>query len=97
MYKITCTLWNDTYIGETSRAIRTRTNKHTNQNFSEVHKHFIEKHKRSPALELIKWKIIGEGFKSALHRLKTEENIIKHQRPRINTQNNIKSINMILI
>ena len=73
-----------TYIKETSRTIRTRINEHTNQKFSEVYKHFIEKHKRSPAVELIKWEIIGEGFTSALHRLKSVENIIKHQTSKIN-------------
>ena len=62
VYKITCTLCKDTDIRDTNRTIRTRINEHTNQKFSEVHKHFIEKHKISPALELIKWEIIGEGF-----------------------------------
>ena len=55
VYKITCTLCKDTFIGETSMTIRTRINEHINQKFSEVYKHFIEKHKISPELELIKW------------------------------------------
>ena len=76
VYKITCTLWKDTYIKETSRTIRTRIDEHTNHKFSEVYEHFIEKHERSPEIELIKWEIIGEGFTSELHRPKTEENII---------------------
>ena len=90
VYKITCTLCKDTYIGETSKTIRTRINEHTNQKFSEVYKQFIEKHKISPELELIKWEIMGEGFTLALHRLKTEESIIKHQRPRIKLKYKIK-------
>ena len=84
VYKIPCTLCKDTFIWETSRTIRTIINEHNNQKFSEVYKHFIEKHKRSPELELIKWEIIVEEYTSALHKLKAEENIIKHQKSRIN-------------
>ena len=55
------------HIGETSRTIRIRINEHTIQKFSEVHKHFIEKHKRSPKLELIKLDIMGRVYISATY------------------------------
>ena len=65
MPKITCKLCKGTFIGETRGTIRTRINEHTNQKFGEVYKHFLETSKEITGLELIKWKIVGEGLMSA--------------------------------
>ena len=44
VYKITCTLYKDTYIGETSRTIKTRIHEHTHKKFKYgAYRHFIKK------------------------------------------------------
>ena len=83
-YEITCTICNETYIGETGRTIRTRIKEHIKQKESEVFKHFHNTHKIPPEHQLIKWVTIGTSYISALHRKKHEEILIREHKPKIN-------------
>ena len=64
VYKITCTDCEATYIGETYRTIRTRIKEHLKQKESEVFKHFINFHNKTPTLNKINWKILGSNYVS---------------------------------
>ena len=88
VYKITCALCKEEYIGETYRTTRTRIKEHIKQKSSEVYKHFQEKHNKIPTIEQIDWKVISSGYISSLHRKKAEENTIKPQKPTININYN---------
>ena len=84
IYKITCTICNAFYIGETSRTIRTRIKEHMKQKESEIFKHFKSNHKEKLDINRIKWEIIGSGYISASHRKEHEKILIKQKNPEIN-------------
>ena len=91
VYKITCTDCEATYIGETYRTIRTRIKEHLKQKESEVFKHFINFHNKTPTLNKINWKILGSNYVSSLHRKEHEKILIQNQNPIINIVHNVSN------
>ena len=86
VYRITCQLCQQFYIGETGGALWTRAQQHLSTQGSSVFQHFRSSHGVKPKITDIGIKILSSGFETAEHRRSMESNLISKLKPQINSQ-----------
>ena len=86
VYKVSCKICNDTYIGETHRTLRSRMLEHLKRQ-SNVSRHYADSHNIIiTSTQDFDFKIIKGAFKDTTHRTAYESNVIRLTKPGINIQ-----------
>ena len=86
VYRVTCNLCSDAYIGETGGTLWTRIMQHITTQSSGVNNHFRSVHGKQPEIQHIHVKVLSSGFETAEHRRYMEALLISEQKPAINVQ-----------
>lgn len=86
VYFVSCNTCDASYVGETSRTIRSRLREHVTSPTSHVFQH-LRSHSAIPKITEIRWNIIHRGLRSTKLRQMIEAQEIRSRRPSLNAMN----------
>ena len=96
VYKASCALCGQIYIGETGRMFKTRIKEHISKQSSAIFQHHLKSHKANNIMSIFQWEILLSGFKSNSERLYAESILIS-KNLRNNLMNGCTGLPLLLL